>query len=160
MPDISRKRFRRATFIYWMLLLYIVAALVWWFISLKNNADTMQDFKTRQVNATISKNETPGLYQVELDKINKEHQTEKAKYIGEGAVFLLLILIGAGFVYRSVKRQFNLQQQQQNFMMAVTHELKTPISVAKLNLETMQKYALDPEKQKNSSALHWMKQPG
>jgi two-component system sensor histidine kinase CiaH len=40
-----------------------------------------------------------------------------------------------------------LQQQQQNFMMAVTHELKTPIAVARLNLETMQKYSLDPEKQ-------------
>ena len=33
-------------------------------------------------------------------------------------------------------------------MMAVTHELKTPISVARLNLETMQKYTLDPEKQR------------
>lgn len=33
-------------------------------------------------------------------------------------------------------------------MMAVTHELKTPIAVARLNLETLQKYTLDPEKQK------------
>jgi signal transduction histidine kinase len=33
-------------------------------------------------------------------------------------------------------------------MMAITHELKTPISVAKLNLETLQKYHLDEEKQK------------
>jgi signal transduction histidine kinase len=33
-------------------------------------------------------------------------------------------------------------------MMAITHELKTPISVAKLNLETLQKYQLDAEKQK------------
>jgi K+-sensing histidine kinase KdpD len=41
-----------------------------------------------------------------------------------------------------------MQLQQQNFMMAVTHELKTPISVARLNLETMQKYSLDPDKQK------------
>jgi signal transduction histidine kinase len=32
--------------------------------------------------------------------------------------------------------------------MAVTHELKTPISVARLNLETLKKYTLDPEKQK------------
>jgi signal transduction histidine kinase len=32
--------------------------------------------------------------------------------------------------------------------MAITHELKTPISVAKLNLETLQKYQLDEEKQK------------
>jgi K+-sensing histidine kinase KdpD len=31
-------------------------------------------------------------------------------------------------------------------MMAVTHELKTPISVTRLNLETLQKYNLDKEK--------------
>ena len=31
-------------------------------------------------------------------------------------------------------------------MMAITHELKTPISVARLNLETLQKYNLDEEK--------------
>jgi two-component system sensor histidine kinase CiaH len=33
-------------------------------------------------------------------------------------------------------------------MMAVTHELKTPISVVRLNLETLQKYTLDAQKQK------------
>jgi K+-sensing histidine kinase KdpD len=33
-------------------------------------------------------------------------------------------------------------------MMAITNELKTPISVARLNLETIQKHHLDPEKQK------------
>ncbi|HYE56536.1 MAG TPA: ATP-binding protein, partial [Chitinophagaceae bacterium] len=38
-------------------------------------------------------------------------------------------------------------QQQQNFMMAITHELKTPIAVARLNLETMQKHQLDAQRQ-------------
>jgi len=148
MPDISRKRFRRSTFFYWMLLFYILAALVWWFISLTNNAASMRRFKTNQVNATINKNNNPVLYQTEIEKIQLAYSREKAKYIGEGSIFLLLILIGAAFVYRSIRKQFNLQQQQQNFMMAVTHELKTPISVARLNLETLQKYTLDPEKQK------------
>ena len=81
-------------------------------------------------------------------KINRDYSRNKAKYISEGRYFLLLLSVGASFVYRSVRRQFNLQQQQQNFMMAVTHELKTPISVARLNLETLQKYSLDPERQK------------
>ncbi len=45
-------------------------------------------------------------------------------------------------------------------MMAVTHELKTPISVARLNLETMQKYTLEPEKQKKLIRTTLMKQPG
>ncbi|HQU56735.1 MAG TPA: ATP-binding protein, partial [Chitinophagaceae bacterium] len=78
--------------------------------------------------------------------IQKDQQKNNEKYIGEGLTFLALILIGAVFVYRSISRQLKLQQQQQNFMMAITHELKTPISVARLNLETLLKYDLSEEK--------------
>jgi K+-sensing histidine kinase KdpD len=49
-------------------------------------------------------------------------------------------------MYRAVRRQFTLQKQQENFMMAITHELKTPIAIAKLNLETLQKHQLDDNK--------------
>ena len=38
--------------------------------------------------------------------------------------------------------------QQNNFMMAVTHELKTPIAITKLSLETLRRHKLDEEKQK------------
>lgn len=148
MPDSAKKKLFRATIIYWMLLSYIVAALIWWFISLERQNDQMKDFETRQLHATIDKDVSRALYETELTKINREHRRNKAKYIGEGSVFLILLLTGAAFVYRSVRRQFRLQQQQQNFMMAVTHELKTPISVVRLNLETLQKYALDAQKQK------------
>src|SRR6185436_8266010 len=58
-----------------------------------------------------------------------------------------LILLGAIFVYREVRRQIKLQLQQQNFMMAITHELKTPIAVTKLNLETLQKRKLEGSQQ-------------
>jgi signal transduction histidine kinase len=147
MPD-SKKRIRLATTIYWLLLFYIIVALVWWFISLQRQNKLMKDFKIIQLAASIDKQTQPGVYNYALARIESEYKRNFAKYIGEGSTFLLLILIGAAFVYRSVRRQFRLQQQQQNFMMAVTHELKTPISVARLNLETLQKYQLDAEKQK------------
>ena len=148
MPAVSRKRLRRTTIIYWLLLLYIIAALIWWFISLNTQNNMMRDFEIVKLNVTIDSRATPSLYQSELKKITANYKRNKAKYLGEGSIFFLLIMVGAAFVYRSVRRQFYMQQQQQNFMMAVTHELKTPISVAKLNLETLQKYSLDPEKQK------------
>ncbi len=89
------------------------------------------------------------------ERITSKANRKTAQYVGEGSTFLLLIIIGAVFLYRAVRRQFRMQQQQQNFMMAVTHELKTPIAVAKLNLETLQRYNLDEEKRKKmiSSAL-------
>jgi signal transduction histidine kinase len=146
--DIRKKRLFRATILYWTLLIYIVAALVWWFITLENQNDEMRNLRTTQLQAVVDTVSIPAIYHSHLQKINSDYKRNKAKYIGEGSIFLLVILAGAVLVYRSVRRQFYMQQQQQNFMMAVTHELKTPISVIKLNLETMQKYSLDAEKQK------------
>ena len=152
MPDASRKRILRTTIIFWLLFLYIVAALVWWFISLNNQNTLMRDLKITTLHSKVDSVAGPGNYRgnyrQELNKIYDTHKKNRSKYLGEGSIFFLLILVGAAFVYRSVRRQFKLQQQQQNFMMTVTHELKTPIAVAKLNLETLQKYNLEPEKQK------------
>lgn len=148
MAHSSRKQIKRATFIYWSMLTYIVAALAWWFISLEKQNHSLTDFKMKQLNATIDSLTVPLIYQKEHNAIVNAEKRVTIMHLSEGLFFLALILIAAAFVYRSVRRQFRLQQQQQNFMMAVTHELKTPIAVAQLNLETMQKYSLDPEKQK------------
>jgi two-component system sensor histidine kinase CiaH len=143
-----RRKLRRATILYWTLLIYIVAALVWWFITLEKQNDMMKDLRVSQLRTIADSTTVPALYASELQKIKRDHSKNDAKYLGEGSIFLLLICVGAGLVYRYVRRQFYMQQQQQNFMMAVTHELKTPISVVRLNLETIQKYSLDAEKQK------------
>lgn len=145
MPDASRRTIQRTTVIYWMLLIYIIAALAWWFISLEKQNYRIAQLQYKSI--SVEKNSLSTL-QLENKKaaINKESKKNTLKYVAEGVTFLILILIGAVFVYRSISRQLKLQEQQQNFMMAVTHELKTPISVVRLNLETLQKYNLDEEK--------------
>lgn len=148
MPDISRKTIRRATNIYWLMLIYIVAALAWWLISLEKQSDLLADFKLKQLNATIDSTSSPLLYRSEYNTIISIKKRDSIKHLSEGIFFFALIIVAAIFVFRTVRRQLRLQQQQQNFIMAVTHELKTPIAVARLNLETMQKYSLDAEKQK------------
>ena len=130
------------------MLSYIVAALAWWLISLQRQSSDLADYKLQQLNALADGKMSPGIYQAEYEKISSFRKREAVKYYAEGIFFFALIIVSAIFVYRTVRRQFKQQQQQQNFMMAITHELKTPIAVARLNLETMQKYTLDPEKQK------------
>lgn len=139
----SRKKFRRATVIFWFLLLYIIAALLWWLLSLEQQNRTIHQIQRQQV---ISTQTSSNNQQAALLKINESQRRNSVKFITEGITFLLLILFGAVYIYRLVRREFLVQQQQQNFVMAVTHELKTPISVARLNLETMQKHKLDEEK--------------
>jgi two-component system sensor histidine kinase CiaH len=145
MPGEGKRKLQLATIAFWVLLVYIIAALVWWALSLqKQNEEIYQLQKTQLVSKPQD-----STYRQQLARIEKSRERNISKYIGEGSFFLLLILIGAVFIYRSVRRQLKLQRQQQNFVMAVTHELKTPIAVARLNLETLLKHNLDePKKNK------------
>jgi two-component system sensor histidine kinase CiaH len=141
--DAHKKKLRRVTIIYWVLLLYIIAALIWWFYSLEVQSKEM--YVLKKGNIEILKQDTAA-YNRQLFAIEDQRRRNSIKHQSEGLFFLILITIGAVFIYRAVRRQFRVQQQQQNFMMAVTHELKTPIAVARLNLETMQKHQLPEEK--------------
>src|SRR5579871_126043 len=145
----KNRRLIIATFVYWFLLVYIILASGWWFIALQQQNMQMMDYKLQQL-------KQDDIHYIEkTERIQSEAARKTARNIGEGSTFLIVIIVGAAFIYRAVRRQFRLQQQQQNFMMAVTHELKTPIAVAKLNLETLQRYNLDEEKRKKmiSAAL-------
>jgi signal transduction histidine kinase len=137
----KKKRLAVATTVYWILLAYIVTGLAWWFIALQTQNHQMTQYRLQQL-----KMDDPN-FEPRRALILTEENSKTAGYIGEGCTFLLLILVGALFVYREVRRQIRLQLQQQNFMMAVTHELKTPIAVTKLNLETLQKRQLDEARQ-------------
>ncbi|MGZ4038648.1 MAG: sensor histidine kinase, partial [Bacteroidia bacterium] len=46
------------------------------------------------------------------------------------------------------ERETELANQQKNFLLSVTHELKTPIAATKLQLQTIQKHQLEKEKEK------------
>jgi two-component system sensor histidine kinase CiaH len=137
----KRQRLAVATIVYWVLLAYIIAGLAWWFIELQTKNREMTNYRLQEL-----KMDDPQ-YESRLNTIQADQQKKTAQYIGEGTTYLGLILLGAIFVYREVRRQIRLQMQQQNFMMAVTHELKTPIAITKLNLETLQKHKLDEARQ-------------
>lgn len=141
MPSLIKKRLAFVTIVYWVLLAYIVAALVWWFISLETQNRLMTELRLSEI-----ENNTPLGYQKQIDILDLKRR-KTTQYIGEGMIFMLLILIGAVYIFRATRRQLRLGQQQQNFMMAVTHELKTPIAITTLNLETLQKRRLDEGQQ-------------
>jgi two-component system, OmpR family, sensor histidine kinase CiaH len=130
----------RATVIYWLLLIYVLAALIWWFIALNIQNRKMAEYKL----SLLTHDDISYIQKVE--KIYNERDRMTTAYVSEGLVFLSVILIGAVFLYSAVMRQIRIQRQQQNFMMAITHELKTPISIARLNMETLQKHILDDSK--------------
>ncbi|MFN7014042.1 MAG: sensor histidine kinase [Bacteroidia bacterium] len=67
--------------------------------------------------------------------------------LGEGAVFLSLLAFGIYRVRKTFKQEILLSRQQQNFLLSVTHEFKTPLASNKLFLQTLEKHELSKEKQ-------------
>lgn len=82
-------------------------------------------------------------YRLNSDKVDRR----LAMVLSEGAVFLTILFVGFFITYRSFKKEIQFSNQQRNFLLSITHELKTPIAAVKLFLQTMYKRDLDREKQ-------------
>ncbi len=134
-------RFGNFTFWFWILFIYVLAALIWWFISLEKQSSEMINLKIH----SLQKNDPQ--YTIKYNDIQLLKKRQSAKFLGEGVTFLALIITGAVFVYRSIRKQMELSHMQQNFMMAITHELKTPIATTRLSIETLLRRKLDDSQQ-------------
>jgi len=62
-----------------------------------------------------------------------------AMILGEGSMFVIVFTAGAISLHKSIKKERRLQEQKKNFLMSVTHELKSPLASIKLLLQTIQK---------------------
>jgi K+-sensing histidine kinase KdpD len=138
---------KMVTPVYIFLLIYTIMALVWWGVLLFRQSDQITGYERENLAMRIDSTQHPMQYHLAEQRITKNEELRMFKFLGEGAIFLIILLVGAWLVYRAIRKQLKLQQQQQNFLMAVTHELKSPIAAAKLNLETIRKRKLDEEKQ-------------
>jgi signal transduction histidine kinase len=135
------------SFIYLFVLAYTILALVWWGVLLFMQSEQITRFEAQNLVLRTDSIAHPVEYHQELQRIETTEKRRSVMFFGEGVIFLAIILLGGFFVYLAIYKQMKLSQQQQNFMMAVTHELKSPIAAAKLNLETLLKHRLDEEKQ-------------
>jgi len=68
--------------------------------------------------------------------------------LGEAAVFFMIFIVGAYKLHRALNKERKLHQQQNNFLLSVTHELKSPLASIKLYLQTILKRDLDIQQQK------------
>ena len=119
----------------WIIVIYMLAALCWWSILLLKFND--QIFELEQIHADA----------VQKEIAYKEFNRNKNMIIGEGIFFGLALITGIYFLYRSYKKELEISKRQNNFLLSVTHELKTPLSVLSLTNQTLTSRDLPKEKQ-------------
>jgi two-component system, OmpR family, phosphate regulon sensor histidine kinase PhoR len=137
------------TSVHLFLLAYIIAAIVYWGIKLQNQSRGIYVQEVITLKSQVDSASYPVIYNKRLASLKHTLSLRTIQFTGEGSTFLIVILIGAFVVYTSFHRRIMLSRQQNNFMLSVTHELKSPIAAMKLNLQTLEKHMqLDEQKRK------------
>src|SRR5476651_1391781 len=65
--------------------------------------------------------------------------------LSEGSMAVIVLSFGAYYLHSSINKEHRLQEQKKNFLLSVTHELKSPLASIKLLLQTIQKRSLTKE---------------
>ena len=82
-----------------------------------------------------------------VDQSQEDTSRRIIMIIGEGGVFILILMAGFWKIQQSIAKEIQLSQRQNNFMLSVTHELKTPLTSIQLALQTLKKPNLKTEDQ-------------
>lgn len=117
---------------------------VWWEVLLVKQTRQIHDGKEKLIALEVGGSVQ---LQKELSELKKKENNYIYMIIGEGTIFLIFITIGIIRVYNAHKREKEISSQQKNFLLSVSHELKTPLATSKLNLQTLLKHTLPKETQ-------------
>ncbi len=135
----------RPLVLFYILVFYVLLQFSWWAYLLIDLNDEVYTYKIELLEA---KHSNP----VELSNAKKLYDKKLhqrwSMVLGEGGVFLSLLLFGIYRTNLAFKREVELSRQQKNFLLSVTHEFKSPLAAVKLNLQTLQKHHLEETKQK------------
>ena len=130
----------RSLLVFYVLVSYVVLQFCWWFYLLFDLNNQIYDLRI-----SLSDFINQG---VESEILLRKKLSQKHWMIlGEGLVFILLLLLGIIQTRKSFRRETRVIRQQKNFLLSVTHELKSPIASVKLYLQTLEKRDLERAKQ-------------
>ena len=148
------KKRSRSIIIFTILFAYIFLQFLWWEVLMVRQTSELINEKQKIVALTTT---DPVQLENEIAVLHEKKKVKIYMIAGEGTVFLLLLLYGIYRIRKAYDTEAQLINQQKNFVLSVTHELKTPIAATKLQLQTLLKHKqLDPVQQEQllQSALN------
>ncbi len=96
----------------YLILIYIIAQFVWWGYLIVSQS-----------------------YSIEKALLSRKVWM----VIGEGSIFIVLVVVGFIQIIKSIEKEQILIHNKQNFLLSVSHELKSPLTAIKLSLQTLKK---------------------
>ena len=117
------------------MIVFLLAQGIWWVV-----------FMARLVDEKVSLAAELGASPEFIEAIHQEEISRQIMVGLEGIVFLALFFVGAWLIYRSLVKTEEIKFHQQNFLMAVTHELKTPLASISVYIDALKSDKIPQEK--------------
>jgi two-component system phosphate regulon sensor histidine kinase PhoR len=129
---------------------YLLMAFAWWSVLLyTKNKDAFEAkaelLRIGMVAEGIYTNEKTFQQSASFQELNEKYTRQEWMILGEASLFILSLVIGIWLMNRGFVKEINVAGQQRNFLLSITHELKSPLAGIKLVLETFKKRTLNEE---------------
>lgn len=124
---------------------YMLLALLWWGILLSQQNRSLYETKIELI-----REKEKNIYSFEErdeTMVKTRYERQRKMIIGESIVFVIALLIGIWFINRGYSKEIETIRQKRNFLLAITHELRSPLASIGLIFETFQKRDLEKENQ-------------
>lgn len=134
----------------------MLLALLWWAILLhRKNTEVFvlksdllkEQFMNKAGVANVDVTTMP-----EFNDFKSDYSRQMYMIFGEAVVFGMTLIMGMYFINRAYNRELSAAEKQKNFLLSITHELKSPLASINLILSTFIKRDLPKEKIKELSS--------
>lgn len=136
-------------FLFHIVFVYVVFSFAWWWYLLqKNNHDNFSQVVDRNRIIFLNYGGTQEQFYKDSSYLNiyQSYLRKKWTLAAEGLAFLSAISLGFWRIRKTFTEEIALTKQQNNFLLSITHELKSPLASLKLSTQTLQKRNLDENK--------------
>lgn len=127
---------------------YMILAFSWWSFHLWQQNERLFKVEKESLEYRFSaKNSGVNLTRLqetaEYAKILKTWKSGQRMIVAEGLFFTICLIFGLWVINRSANREVSLARQRRNFLLSITHELKSPIASLRLVIETLSRRVLN-----------------
>lgn len=135
----------------YVIMAYMLMAFAWWSLLLfTKNRDAFEAkrdlLRIGMVAEGHVKNNLEFEQTLEYRELAKKYQRQEHMIFGEAMMFVMTLLAGIWFINQGYQKEVKANQQRRNFLLSITHELKSPIASIRLVLETLLRRELPKEK--------------
>lgn len=139
--DMTNIRLRVLSYI---VIAYMLMAFSWWSVLLWKTLDDAFQAKSAYLRIGMI---AEGKISTDLDFyrsreyniLEQQYTRQQWMVAGEGLFFVISLVVGVWLINRGYNKEVYATRQSRNFLLSITHELKSPIASIKLILETFRK---------------------